>query len=130
MLGRVANIDERHREELLRLVEELPENEVPVELDDVRRRLRTVKDRSWPWLDSVPGRARAPMWPLAPGICSEMDLAARRDRLCTGPLVDRALISHPRKVRRASQCGWGKLGLHKHRARGHGYASRRLTKAR
>jgi hypothetical protein len=36
------------REELLRLVEELPENEVPVVLDAVRRHLRAVRDGSWP----------------------------------------------------------------------------------
>ena len=36
------------REELLRLVEELPEDEVPAVLDDVRRHLRAVRDRSWP----------------------------------------------------------------------------------
>ena len=38
------------REELLRLVEELPEEEVPAVLDDVRRHLRAVKDRSGPRL--------------------------------------------------------------------------------
>ena len=36
------------REELLRLVEELPEDQVPTVLDDVRRHLRAVRDRSWP----------------------------------------------------------------------------------
>ena len=36
------------REELLRLVGELPESEVPAVLDDVRRRLRAVKDGPWP----------------------------------------------------------------------------------
>lgn len=47
------------REELLRLVEELPEDEVPAVLDDVRRHLRAVKDRSWPpaWFGSGKGRA-------------------------------------------------------------------------
>jgi len=35
------------REELLRLIEELPEDEVPAVLDDVRRRLRIA--RNWPW---------------------------------------------------------------------------------
>ena len=35
------------REELLRLVEELPEEEVPAVLDDVRRRLRAVSERPW-----------------------------------------------------------------------------------
>ncbi len=36
------------REELLRLVEELPEEEVPAVLDAVRRRLRTADSRAWP----------------------------------------------------------------------------------
>ena len=46
------------REELLRLVEELPEEEVPAVLDDVRRHLRAVKDRAWPpvWFGSAEGR--------------------------------------------------------------------------
>jgi hypothetical protein len=46
------------REELLRLVEELPEEEVPAVLDDVRRHLRAVKDRSWPpaWFGAGEGR--------------------------------------------------------------------------
>jgi len=46
------------REELLRLVEELPEDEVPVVLDDVRRHLRAVRDRSWPpaWFGAGQGR--------------------------------------------------------------------------
>ena len=33
-------------EELLRLVEELPETEVPAVLDDVRHHLRAVKNKS------------------------------------------------------------------------------------
>lgn len=36
------------REELHRLVEELPEEDVPAVLDDVRRHLTVVKGRSWP----------------------------------------------------------------------------------
>jgi hypothetical protein len=36
------------REELLRLVEELPEEEVPAVLDDVRRHLRAIQDKPWP----------------------------------------------------------------------------------
>ena len=46
------------REELLRLVEELPEEEVPAVLDAVRRRLRAVKDRTWPpaWFGAGQGR--------------------------------------------------------------------------
>ena len=36
------------REELLRLVKELPEEEVPAALDDVRRHLRAVSERPWP----------------------------------------------------------------------------------
>jgi hypothetical protein len=46
------------REELLRLAEELPEEEIPAVLDDVRRRLRTVKYRTWPpaWFGAGKGR--------------------------------------------------------------------------
>jgi hypothetical protein len=46
------------REELLRLVEELPENEVPVVLDDVRRHLRAVREGGWPpaWFGAGRGR--------------------------------------------------------------------------
>jgi hypothetical protein len=35
------------REELLRLIEDLPEDEVPVVLDDVRRHLSAVRGRPW-----------------------------------------------------------------------------------
>jgi hypothetical protein len=46
------------REELLRLVEELPEDEVPAVLDDVRRHLRAVSGRTWPpaWFGAGEGR--------------------------------------------------------------------------
>lgn len=46
------------REELLRLVEELPEDEVPAALDDMRRHLRAVRDRVWPpaWFGAGQGR--------------------------------------------------------------------------
>jgi hypothetical protein len=46
------------REELLRLVEELPEDEVPAVLDDVRRHLRAVRERAWPpaWFGAGEGR--------------------------------------------------------------------------
>jgi hypothetical protein len=46
------------REELLRLVEELPEEEVPAVLDDVRRYLRAVQSRAWPpaWFGAGEGR--------------------------------------------------------------------------
>jgi hypothetical protein len=46
------------REELLRLVEELPEDKVPAVLDDVRRHLRAVKKRLWPpaWFGAGQGR--------------------------------------------------------------------------
>ena len=56
------------REELLRLVEELPETEV---LDDVRRRLRAVKDKPWPpaWFGASQGSAP--------------DVAARSEELLT-----------------------------------------------
>ena len=47
------------REELLRLVEELPEEEVPAVLDDVRRHLRAVSERPWPpaWFGAGEGSA-------------------------------------------------------------------------
>lgn len=46
------------REELIRLVGELPEDDVPVVLDDVRRHLRAVRDRSWPpaWFGAGQGQ--------------------------------------------------------------------------
>ena len=46
------------RDELLRLVGELPEEEVPAVLDDVRRHLRAVKDHPWPpdWFGAGEGR--------------------------------------------------------------------------
>lgn len=47
------------REELLRLVEDLPEDEVPIVLDDVRRHLRLVHEQSWPpaWFSAAEGRS-------------------------------------------------------------------------
>jgi hypothetical protein len=48
------------REELLRLVEELPEEEVPAVLDDVRRHLRAVNDRTWPSAWFAAGTGRTP----------------------------------------------------------------------
>jgi hypothetical protein len=46
------------RNELLRLVEELPEEAVPAALDDVRRYVHAVKDRPWPpaWFGAGEGR--------------------------------------------------------------------------
>ena len=46
------------REELLRLVEELPEVEVPAVIGDVRRHLRAARDRPWPpaWFGVGQGR--------------------------------------------------------------------------
>ena len=46
------------RDELLRLVGELPEEEVPAVLDDVRRHLRAVEDRPWPpaWFGAGEGQ--------------------------------------------------------------------------
>jgi hypothetical protein len=46
------------REELLRLVEELPEEEVSAVLDDVRRHLRVVREGPWPpaWFGAGEGR--------------------------------------------------------------------------
>ncbi len=48
------------REELARLVHELPDEEVPCVLEDVRRHLHPVKDRPWPpaWFGAAPGRSR------------------------------------------------------------------------
>jgi hypothetical protein len=45
------------RDELMRLVQELPEDQVPDVLADVRRHLRPVKDRPWPpaFFASAPG---------------------------------------------------------------------------
>ena len=57
------------REELLRLVEELPEEEVPAVLDDVRRHLRSVRERPWP-----------PAW-FGAGEGSDDDVAARSEDL-------------------------------------------------
>jgi hypothetical protein len=47
------------REELLRLVEELPEDELPAVLDDVRRHLHLAKRPSWPpaWFGAGEGRS-------------------------------------------------------------------------
>jgi hypothetical protein len=57
------------RDELLRLVEELPEDEVPAVLDDVRRHLRVVQGRSWP-----------PTW-FGAGRSTDTDVAARSEEL-------------------------------------------------
>ena len=57
------------REELLRLVEELPESEVPVVLDDVRRHLSAGRKREWP-----------PTW-FGAGRGSASDIAARSEEL-------------------------------------------------
>jgi hypothetical protein len=57
------------REELLRLVEELPEEEVPAVLDDVRRHLRSLRERPWP-----------PAW-FGAGEGSADDVAARSEDL-------------------------------------------------
>lgn len=57
------------REELLRLVEELPEDEVPAVLDDVRRHLRAVSNRAWP-----------PAW-FGAGQGTTTDVAARSEDL-------------------------------------------------
>lgn len=49
------------REELLRLVEELPEDEVPAALADVRRHLQPVEKRPWPpaWFGMASGDGTA-----------------------------------------------------------------------
>jgi hypothetical protein len=57
------------REELLRLVEELPEDEVPTVLDDVRRHLRASGGQSWP-----------PAW-FGAGQSRSTDVAARSEDL-------------------------------------------------
>ncbi len=57
------------REELLRLVEELPEDEVLIVLDDVRRHLCLVHERSWP-----------PAW-FGAAESSASDTAARSEEL-------------------------------------------------
>ncbi|MGO8960701.1 MAG: hypothetical protein ACLQFR_25495 [Streptosporangiaceae bacterium] len=57
------------RDELLRLVGELPEEEVPTVLDEVRSHLRSVRDRTWP-----------PAW-FAAGRGSRTDVAARAEDL-------------------------------------------------
>jgi hypothetical protein len=57
------------REELLRLVEELPEDEVPTVLDDVRRHLRAIKGQSWP-----------PAW-FGAGQSETTDVASRSEDL-------------------------------------------------
>jgi hypothetical protein len=57
------------REELLRLVEELPEEEVPAVLDDVRRHLRAASERPLP-----------PAW-FGAGEGSADDIAARSENL-------------------------------------------------
>jgi hypothetical protein len=54
------------REELLRLVEEFPEEEVPAVLDDVRRHLRSVRER--PWLLPGSERGKAPPMMSPPGL--------------------------------------------------------------
>ena len=57
------------RDELFRLVEELPEDEVPIVLDEVHRHHRVVRGQSWPpvWFSSAEG--------------STDDVAARSDEL-------------------------------------------------
>jgi hypothetical protein len=57
------------REELLRLVEELPEEEAPAVLDDVRRHLQSIRERPWP-----------PAW-FGAGEGSAVDVAARSEDL-------------------------------------------------
>jgi hypothetical protein len=46
------------REELLRLVEELPEDEVPAVLDDMRRHPSAVKKQPWPPASFGAGKGR------------------------------------------------------------------------
>lgn len=46
------------REELLRLIEELPGDQIPAVLDDVQRHLRAVGKHTWPpeWFGAGEGR--------------------------------------------------------------------------
>jgi len=91
------------REELLQLVEELPETEVPAMLDNVYRHLREGQNKSWPpaWFGA--GRAVDLVQRPGPRSCSSTGSAVRRDPLCTGPLVATA----PRSTRRASSVAQG-----------------------
>jgi hypothetical protein len=45
------------RDELIRLVQDLPEEQVPAALAEVRRHLRPVSERPWPpaWFGIAPG---------------------------------------------------------------------------
>ena len=76
-------------EELLRLVEALPEDEIPAVLDDVRRHLRAVRSRPWPpaWFGT--GKGRTMTWQCDLRICSETDSAVRRDCLRCAAAVGR-----------------------------------------
>jgi hypothetical protein len=57
------------RDELMRLVQDLPEDQVPKALADVRRHLRPANDRPWP----------PPFFAIAPG--SGESIADRADEL-------------------------------------------------
>jgi hypothetical protein len=57
------------RDELRRLVDELPDDQVPAALEEVRRHLRDVRLRPWP-----------PAW-FAAGNTSRRDTAARSEEL-------------------------------------------------
>ncbi|WP_024875003.1 hypothetical protein [Saccharomonospora piscinae] len=45
------------RDELMRLIQELPDDEIPQALSDVRKHLRPTRQRSWPpaFVASAPG---------------------------------------------------------------------------
>jgi hypothetical protein len=58
------------REELLRLVEELPEAEVPAVLDDVRRHLCASRTSLGLRLGSAPGKTARQTWRSGPRSCS------------------------------------------------------------
>ncbi|NEE01508.1 hypothetical protein [Phytoactinopolyspora halotolerans] len=49
------------REELARLVEEIPDEQVPRALAEMRKHLRPVRNRPWPpaWFGSAPGDGTA-----------------------------------------------------------------------
>jgi len=66
------------REELLRLVGDLPETEVPPVLYDVRRRLRAVQGKPWPPAGFGAGQSNTPDVAGGPRNCWTTGSAAQR----------------------------------------------------
>lgn len=60
-VGRTLDGMSTEREELARLVREIPDEEVPQALAELRRRVRAVSDRPWPpaWFGIAPGDGTA-----------------------------------------------------------------------